>query len=208
MPTGIEVKNTQDHIVLDENWRNWVLKSKATYSVSGSVSFSFVGTAPIVAFRCSNYAYIAQHTRSGSTWNYVLAAPGAATTVDVYFFDVPTVSAGGRSLQIFNAAGELVLGDSDKPIRMVAKSPRLSALTATVTPVTGVSTKSYAAIQMNMGRYIVQNAGGMVSIRTLGARFKSDGIEIRNNTQSAMASFPFPAYDVYGQFMMVNVTNY
>lgn len=159
MAAGLQVFNDAGVLQIDQDYRNYQLRSKGTGTCSTSWNTGGVqkwrttvtvtsATAPIVFIRPNSTAFICQWgaSVSGSTWAFEFYSTTQNAAFDWYAFDV-TVSGTlpNFGLEVFNASGQRVFHSSIPPLKVV------NVRAAGSGNLTIPSGRTYAALQTTSG---------------------------------------------------------
>lgn len=159
MTTGLQVFNEGFTYQIDETNRNFQLTNATNGTTSNLYDdgfyayywYDFVITNavnPMLGVYCANRPVnVTAITKSGATWTFRIVSGFNDAAIDLYTFDVSTVSPVNYGLQIFNAAADLVYHSGNKPLRIVdVITSALSSYTHTYT-----SGRKYAVVYLYPG---------------------------------------------------------
>ena len=156
---GLQVNNDSNQVLIDENNKNYQLKTSgsgtcSTSQTSGgktryytSITITSV-TAPLFAIgNTSGSAAVSLYFIgvSGSDWTFTVMSATNGATFDYWVFDVATSSPENFGLEVYTAAGALAFHSGLKPLRIV------DILTEADGGDTYTSGRSYAVIQNQSG---------------------------------------------------------
>ncbi len=156
MPTGLQVKNDDGDICIDEEYRNFTRKASGT-ATTGTTSIG--GTAgiykaeisisscnrPMIAVRSTVYVSVIGTEISGSTYKWIVASNTQSHTFDYWVFDAAeTISGDNFGFEVFNSSGEVVFHSGAKAMRIVTA---YDAGTGGTTGNALTSGRTYAVIQ-------------------------------------------------------------
>jgi len=126
MSAGIQIINTNNSVIIDENYYNFTLRSKGTAAIgspppqsstgwgsTGMVVLTVDAEAPMLAIYASMYTALKSSVRNGSTWTFTIYTDGNSGTIDWFLFDKANYASDeGCGLQVFNADGSKVYDSS------------------------------------------------------------------------------------------------
>jgi len=135
MPTGLQVKNDNGDICIDEEYRNFALKTSGSATI-GTTDINAVGaayaiykadiavtncTSPIIALRATtDYVSVLGTAVSGSTYTFTVASNTSNFSFDYWVFDIAALPADTFGFEIYNSSGDLVFHSSNKALRVVS----------------------------------------------------------------------------------------
>ena len=139
MPAGFQVKGDHLTLQIDETYRNLMLKTKSTFTVStvssnsnanhyqGSVTIT-ANAFPVMAFRGSGKVGFTGFLKSGSNYTFYYNSTVSGDTITYYHFDTPNPGDPANYIEIFDASGNRIFNGLGKPMRVVGTvSPGSSA---------------------------------------------------------------------------------
>lgn len=160
MPTGLQIKNDNGDICIDEEYRNFTLKTSGSATI-GTTDINTPGavyaiykadiavtncTSPVIALRATtDYVSVLGTTVSGSTYTFTVASNTSNFSFDYWVFDVASLPADTFGFEVYNSTGALVFHSSNKALRVVgAYDASGTGGTANVTLTAG---RTYAVVQ-------------------------------------------------------------
>lgn len=237
MPVGLQVLNDNGDIVIDEEYRNFALKSSGSATMGSTdiggtatiytVAIAVSGcTTPMLALKSSNYVSVLGVNVSGGTYTWTVSSNVASFSFDWYVFDVAEVPADTFGLAIYNSAGALVFHSSNKAMRVVRSDDAGTGGTGGIALTSG---RTYAVIQgangwrarnfyragPNNWRYISYCAGHKFTGDTIFIPYPSIGLTMPASAPLQIDDF-FPSGDTFDyevipqapKFTVVDVTNF
>lgn len=128
MSAGLEVKNSQNNILIDSTYKNLALVDikTVTFNQSGPNSgvgwghLYYSGQNPIFALGDTNGGYVgaAWSSRSGNDYFVKLNChPNTVSSCTVFIFDEPTDPAPGSGLTVWNESGQVVFSSDVSYLR-------------------------------------------------------------------------------------------
>jgi len=235
MPTGLQVKNDDGEINIDEEYRNFSLKTQGTATIGttnigGSVALYNAQiqvtncTSPILALRATTSVSVVGTQVSGSTYTFDVYSNTSNHTFNYYVFDVPTAPADTFGLQVFNSSGDLVFHSSNKHMKIAYVYNANDGGSSGNTLASG---KTYAVVQGAVGwrnknflrlgtwRYIAIAAGHKFTGTTLYLNWPTIGIAAPANREllvdevnPSADSFAYEYTPQTPKFLVLDVTNY
>lgn len=134
MPTGLQVKNDNGDICIDEEYRNFTLKTSGSATIGttninapsaayaiyiAEISVSSC-TSPSIALRATtDYVSVIGTEVTGSTYKFVVASNTSNFSFDYWVFDVAALPADTFGFEVYNSSGDLVFHSSNKALRVV-----------------------------------------------------------------------------------------
>lgn len=216
MAYGFLVKNTSGSTQVDELYKNLCVVASGTVTqaspTSGAVFVgpTYTGTAPLIAFSCSElFVGVAETVVSGNTWTYHFRVPGwvsGSFTIKWWIFDVPpSASLPSFGLVVRNTSGDITFRSDYNYLRVsqiLTPSWNLNVQTWTLT-----SGREYAII-MSGNIFASWNLGPEPPFNNLqlcSAKINSNVISQQWRT---IANFYAPFAPVNTSMLVVDVTNY
>lgn len=160
MPTGLQVKNDNGDICIDEEYRNLVVKTSGSATI-GTTNINTGGAyaiytvdivvsncvSPLIATRAiTDYVSIIGTQVSGSTYTFTVASNTSNFSFDYWVFDViNTTPADTFGLVVYNSSGDIVFHSSSKALRIAGVYD--ASGTGATANATLASGKTYAVIQ-------------------------------------------------------------
>jgi len=155
MPTGLRILNDNGDIVIDEEYRSFVLKQKGSATmgstdIGGTATIYTVNivvtncTTPMLALKSANYVSVLGTSISGQTYTFTVASNVASFSFDWYVFDVATLPAETFGFAVYNSTGQLVFHSSNKAMRVVRSDDAGTGGTSGIALTAG---RVYAVIQ-------------------------------------------------------------
>ena len=160
MPVGLQVKNDDGYLQIDENYRNFTVKTSGTGTTGvtsiGGTNPIYVSqitattcTFPMISIRStSSYVSVIGTEVNGSTYTFSVASNSSSTSFNYWIFDVATPPVDTFGLEIYNSNGDLVFHSSNKAMRIVTSYDAGDGDTSGNTLASG---RTYAVIQGSNG---------------------------------------------------------
>lgn len=134
MPVGLQVKNDNGDICIDEEYRNFTLKTSGSATI-GTTDINTPGAAyaiykaeitvndctnPTIALRATtDYVSVIGTEVTGSTYKFVVASNTQNFSFDYWVFDVAVLPVDTFGFVVYNSSGQLVFHSSNKALRVV-----------------------------------------------------------------------------------------
>ena len=122
MPSGLEVYNNDNVLVIDSDYKNMRLAQKLTVTPSGSGAFfskratvNLPSASPVVAYYCTQNCLV-NVVLVGSTWTAYVENEGYPVTL--YIFDLAYPTGSNSGFEVFNSAGQLVFSANEKYMKV------------------------------------------------------------------------------------------
>lgn len=156
MPVGLQVKNDDGDIQIDENYRNFAVKSTGTAQIDNvSIGGTFpIYTAKVTATNCTSPMLAIRSTASyvsvigtevnTSTYTFVIGSNTSSTQFNYWVFDTAVLPIETIGFEVYNADGELVFSSNSEAMRITTS---YDAGDGGTTGNTLASGKTYAVIQ-------------------------------------------------------------
>jgi len=135
MPVGMQIKNDNGDICIDEEYRNFAVKTSGSATI-GTTNINAVGavyaiykadiavtncTSPMLALRATtDYVSLLGTAVSGSTYTFTVASNTSNFSFDYWVFDVAALPADTFGFEVYNSTGQLVFHSSSKAMRVVS----------------------------------------------------------------------------------------
>lgn len=201
MPAGLEVKNSNNNILIDSAYKNLSLVAvKTVYFNQGGPNSGvgwgdlyYSGTNPVFALGETNGGYVgsAWSSRSGSDYFVKMNCyPNTVSNCTVYIFDEPVVVA-GSGLTVWDSVGQLVFSSDASYLRPLD-----------VLPISGLFANSgdWGSFSKNYGVGVAvvfckshfeatgnPQIGSFTSV-CLGVRLNNGGVDFRTNVIQSLQS--------------------
>lgn len=126
--TGMAFTNQAGIAVIDDSYRNYMLRSQGTATSAadpasstgrGRFQVTVNGDNPLIAYRSANGVVMAARVQSGSAFTFFAYTETATQQVQYYVFDTPFPVSSKWGGQVFDAGGVLVFDALAKYMRVV-----------------------------------------------------------------------------------------
>lgn len=185
MAYGIQFINTSGSVQVDQDYRNYTLIAKTTYTSGGTITLPASLSNIVIALRCSGETWI----RNYNSTNNTIGVFGGSGGFTLYYF-APTVATttSGYGIAVFNASSQICFSSSEKYMKVVAVtkvSDILSTSTANnIFTYSGLTTGTYAGV---LGTLRSRVLSGFDPVRGNNLNFFSDSLVI--TTTGATVSY-------------------